>query len=132
MEILYIGLLPNLPVAVTVPCGGFQDFDDRFDELVLALWRKHPLTKAGLTPALLLVGPSSNPRLPFTHLLELRQSLNLGKLGLLPQVEPCRNRYSRRGIGKMCPQLGLDPLARRPSPIPCGWGSFLGLEEGNQ
>ena len=93
---------------------------------------KHPLTKAGITPPFLLVGPSSDPRLPFTHLLELRQSLNLGKLGLLPQVEPCRNRYSRRGIGKIFPQLGLDPLVRRPSPIPCGWGSFLGLEEGNQ
>ena len=80
VSVPYIGLLPNLPVAVTVPCGGFQDFDDRFDELVLALWRKHPLTKAGLTPPFLLIGPSSDPRLPFTHLLELRQSLNLGKL----------------------------------------------------
>ena len=78
--VLYIGLIPNLPVAASRPCCDFQDFDDRFDELVLALWRKHPLTKAGLTPPLLLIGPSSNPRLPFTHLLELRQSLNLGKL----------------------------------------------------
>ena len=105
---------------------------DRFDELVLALWRKHPLTKAGLTPALLLVGPSSDPRLPFTHLLELRQSLNLGKLGLLPQVEPCRNRHSRGGIGNILPHHGLDPLSRRPLQIRHGWGSFLGLEEGNQ
>ena len=116
---------------MTVPYCGFQDFDDRFDELVLALLRKHPFFKARFTPPLLLVDLPNDPTLPLSHLLELRQSLNLGEMDLLPPMGPCQNRPSRRGIGERLPQLEIDPLPRRLPPTLRDWRLFLGLEEGN-
>ena len=72
-----------------------------------------------IKPPLLLVDLPNDPTLPLSHLLELRQSLNLGEMDLLPPMEPSQSRRSRRGVGERLPQLGLDPLPRSLPPTRC-------------
>ena len=64
-----VGLRTNLRVAASGPCGGSRDNDERSDALLLVDGEKHPLSKTGIGPRLLLVDLPNYLRLPITHLL---------------------------------------------------------------